>query len=186
MDENREDTQLLNSIAIGSRHSFNVFYERHVRFVLQIAMYMIKNKAEAEDICHDVFIEVFKKADQYQASKGSVKAWLAIKTKSRAIDQLRKKKPVLRDKLEEHEHGADVQFLLASERKLVRDALNHIPREQGEAIYRSYFHNETHKEIASAMNKPLGSVKSLIRYGLNNLRKKIRIISSGGEKNDIQ
>ncbi len=68
------------------------------------------------------------------------------------------------------------------------EALKSIPNEQREAIIRSYFQGETHREIASTMNKPLGSIKSLIRYGLNNMRKQKSLLhwvqSGGGEKNN--
>ncbi|HLS10485.1 RNA polymerase sigma factor [Lentibacillus sp.] len=193
MGEHNDSIQLLENISMGSRHSFDLFYEKHISFVFQIALHVTGNRAEAEDVCHDVFLEVYQKADQYQVSKGSVEAWLAIRTKSRALDRVRKKKPILRDKLEEllsgEEKGADKQFLSELEKDTIIEALKHLPKEQREAIYRSYFREETHKEIASTMNRPLGSVKSLIRYGLNNLRKQksifSRIDSNGGEKDGI-
>src|SRR5699024_8500484 len=188
MGKTIESVQLLKNISMGSRHSFDLLYEKHISFVFRIALHVTGNKQEAEDVCHDVFLEVYQKADQYQVSKGSVEAWLAIRTKSRALDRVRKKKPILRDKLEEllsgEEKGADKQFLSELEKDTIIEALKHLPKEQREAIYRSYFREETHKEIASTMNRPLGSVKSLIRYGLNNLRKQksifSRIDSNGG------
>lgn len=69
------------------------------------------------------------------------------------------------------EPGADLQFFHSLEKHLIVEALKAIPIEQREAIIRSYYNGETHNEIAMTMKKPLGSVKSLIRYGLNNLRK---------------
>ncbi|WP_164669285.1 RNA polymerase sigma factor [Virgibacillus doumboii] len=194
MDGIGNSIQLLERIAMGSRHSFDLFYEKHIAFVFKIALHMTGNKTEAEDICHDVFLEVYQKADQYQKSKGSVEAWLAIKTKTRALDRLRKKKPILQNNMGElllgQEKGADKQFLYHLERDTVIEALKHIPKEQQEAIYRSYFQEKTHKEISNVMNRPLGSVKSLIKYGLNNLRKQKSILgqirsSSGGEKDGI-
>src|SRR5699024_4506102 len=106
---------------------------------------------------------------------------------------VRKKKPLLQNTLEEllsgEEAGADKQFLSEFEKDTVLKALEHLPTEQREAIYRSYFQEKTHKEIASTMNRPLGSVKSLIRYGLNNLRKQKSLFNKmdtgGGEKDGI-
>lgn len=194
MDDSQDNIQLLQKVTQGSHHSFDVFYEKHVVFVHNIALHIIGNQTEAEDVCHDVFLEVYQKANQYQSSKGSVKAWLAVKTKSRAMDRLRKKKPILKNKMEEllmkKELGAELQFLTLLDKNTVMEAMKHIPKEQREAVFRSYFQDETHKEIAYTMNRPLGSVKSLIRYGLRNLRKQKSILkqvdsSGGGHKNEI-
>lgn len=190
--DNQESIQLLENIASGSRVAFDIFYEKYISFVYQIALSIIQDQSEAEDVCHDVFLDVFQKADQYSQTKGSVKAWLAVKTKSRAIDRIRKNKYLLVNRLEQliemngKVNGADLQFLQMFEQNLVFDALNCLPKEQREAIIRSYYRGETHKEIASTMKKPLGSVKSLIRYGINNLRKQKDLINwidtSRGEK----
>lgn len=175
MDE-RETTTLVKQLSRGSRHAFQQFYETYVSFVYNIAFSIVKNHEEAEDICHDVFLEVYHKASQYSSEKGSVKAWLAIITKSRSLDRLRKNKRLLISRLEHFVHKKDDinierHILQSLEKHIVYDALKAIPLEQREAIIRSYFHGETHREIASKMDKPLGSVKSLIRYGMNNLRK---------------
>ncbi|MEN0660613.1 sigma-70 family RNA polymerase sigma factor [Caldifermentibacillus hisashii] len=177
MSNDQENIQLLKDIAAGSRQAFDIFYEKYISFVYQIAFSIVHNHAEAEDICHDVFLEVYQKARQYSEEKGSIKAWLAVKTKSRSLDRLRKNKPLLIHRLEnlsgskKMEPGADLQFFHSLEKHLIVEALKAIPIEQREAIIRSYYNGETHNEIAMTMKKPLGSVKSLIRYGLNNLRK---------------
>ena len=177
MSNDQENIQLLKDIAAGSRQAFDIFYEKYISFVYQIAFSIVHNHAESEDICHDVFLEVYQKARQYSEEKGSIKAWLAVKTKSRSLDRLRKNKDLLIHRLEnlseskKMEPGADLQFLHSLEKHLIVEALKAIPIEQREAIIRSYYNGETHNEIAMTMKKPLGSVKSLIRYGLNNLRK---------------
>ncbi|WP_077619084.1 RNA polymerase sigma factor [Bacillus sinesaloumensis] len=192
MDQNQESIQLLKRVQNGSRIAFDLFYEKHYSFVLNIALHIIGDHSEAEDVSHDVFLEVFQKPKQYNPSKGSVKAWLAVKTKSRSLDRLRKKRPVLMNRLEsiltKNEKGADLHFLLELQNNIIIDALDHLPNEQREALIRSYFQGETHKEIANSMEKPLGSVKSLIRYGIQNLRKQKLLLhwmeSSGGDKHN--
>ncbi|MEH7379562.1 RNA polymerase sigma factor [Bacillus sp. JJ1533] len=192
MDQNQESIELLQKILNGSREAFDLFYEKHYSFVYNIALHIIGDHREAEDVSHDVFLEVFQKIRQYNSSKGSVRAWLAIKTKSRSLDRLRKNKPILINRLEDiltkKEKGADLQFLSELQKSIIIEALNHLPDEQREALIRSYFQGETHKEIADSMEKPLGSIKSLIRYGINNLRKQKPLIrwmeSSGGDNNN--
>jgi len=194
MDDHQKSLQLLQDVESGTREAFDRFYEEHIEFVFNIALHIVKDRAEAEDVCHDVFLEVYQKTSQYESARGSVKAWLAVKTKSRSLDRLRKKKPILSGnqvdlEFGSEELGADHLAYKKMEGKAVRDALKHIPTDQREAIYRSYFQEESHKEIAKTMQKPLGSVKSLIRYGINNLRKQKSLLSwtkysGGGNHNE--
>ncbi|BAB06935.1 sigma-70 family RNA polymerase sigma factor [Halalkalibacterium halodurans] len=190
MGTNQESLQLLQKIQNGSRLAFDTFYKMHYPLVFNISLNILKDHSEAEDVSHDVFLEVFQKIEHYDATKGSVRSWLAVMTKSRSLDRLRKKRPLLINRLEyllkDEEKGADLQFLSELQRHLIVDALKQIPTEQREAIIRSYFRGETHSEIATTMDKPLGSIKSLIRYGLNNLRKQKSLLnwveSEGGKK----
>ncbi|NLI69132.1 MAG: sigma-70 family RNA polymerase sigma factor [Bacilli bacterium] len=144
-------------------------------FVLKIAKQLVSDPLEAEDICHDIFLEVFEKPGEYDDAKGTVKAWLAVKTKHRSIDRLRKKKPVLVRKLEQLDTKeavkTELEVLKSLEKNVLLEALAHLPEKQREVIYGAYFENKTQTELARTLNKPLGTIKSNVRYGLNNLRK---------------
>ncbi len=194
MKDSREDVRLLQEIAEGSRSSFDRFYEKYGPFIYHIALRIVGNEAEAEDISQDVFLEILQKPKQFNPKRGSIEAFLAVKTKSRALDRLRKKRALLISRLEEaalkEDKGAEFHFLHQLEKNILLDALNHIPAQQREAIIRFYFQGEAQREIADRMQKPLGSIKSLIRYGLNNLRKQKEILNwiepgGGGNKHEI-
>jgi RNA polymerase sigma factor (sigma-70 family) len=190
MGGKQDSIRLLKQIENGSRKAFDQFYESHISFILQIAIQIIGDQSEAEDVCHDIFLEVYQKPEQYKAEKGSVKAWLAVKTRSRCLDRLRKKKPVLLDKLEnmlgKKEIDAEFYVLTQLERETILEALKHIPNEQQKVIYSAYFEGRKQNEMASMMNRPIGTIKSLVRYGLNNLRKQKILLNwekaGGGEK----
>jgi len=98
-----------------------------------------------------------------------------VKTRHKCIDRLRKKKPVLIQKLEHLDtKGAvetELSVLLQLEKELILDALKQIPSKQREVIYGAYFEGKTQMELAESFNRPLGTIKSLIRYGLRNMRK---------------
>src|SRR5690625_3595205 len=98
--DKQDDIRLLKLIAKGSESAFNEFYETYVSFILQIASQVLDDRNEAEDVTHEVFLDIYKRPHQYQPERGSIKAWLAVKTRNRSIDRLRKKKPVLVQKLE--------------------------------------------------------------------------------------
>ncbi|MFS0671887.1 RNA polymerase sigma factor [Ornithinibacillus sp. 179-J 7C1 HS] len=173
--DTKQDEKLLKLIAKGSQAAFNQFYETYVSFVLQIAIKLLEDQKEAEDICHDVFIEVFQKPLQYRPDRGSVKAWLAVKTRSRCIDRLRKHQPVLLNKLEkldtEQSIKLEMYVLMEIEREILESALNQLPQKQRDLIYGAYFEGKSQRELANMYDKPLGTIKSSIRYGLQNLRK---------------
>lgn len=173
MDE--QGKYLLHLISENSEYAFNEFYKTYASFVLHIASQVIGDPMEAEDICHDIFLEVYENPTEYDAEKGSVKAWLAVKTRNRCIDRLRKKKPVLVRKLEQIDTKealrTEMQVLQQLEKKVIIDALEQLPKKQREVIYGAYFEEKTQSELAKSLNRPLGTIKSSVRYGLNNLRK---------------
>ena len=70
---------------------FNDLYRQNASFVYKIALHLLNDPVEAEDLCHDVFLEIIQHPEQYDPERGSIKAWLGVKTRSRAIDRLRNK-----------------------------------------------------------------------------------------------
>jgi RNA polymerase sigma factor (sigma-70 family) len=177
-----DGSKALIGIRSGSVEAFDQFYETHAAFVYQIALKMTKNQLEAEDLCHDVFVEVFRHPERFDSSRGSVKAWLAIKTKSRFIDRMRKKKRLVigLDWKETPDQKSNTEDMVLNklEREQILSALSHLPDPQRKAVYKKYFEYRTQEEIATVMQKPIGTVKSLIRYGLKNLQKQFSKNSS--------
>jgi RNA polymerase sigma factor (sigma-70 family) len=175
---NLSDEELINRIMKGSLQDFQIFYERHFSYVYKIVFAILKNDADALDVCQDLFLEYYHKASTYQKEKGSVKAWITIRAKSRAIDFMRKKyRVVLTDKIlyddEESSLTTSVEEVALAnleKEKLIR-LLKNLPPLQKEAIYFNYAMSLSHRETAKKLNRPLGTVKSLIRYGVKKLRK---------------
>ncbi|TCT23662.1 RNA polymerase sigma-70 factor (ECF subfamily) [Melghiribacillus thermohalophilus] len=172
----QSDEQLIEGMKKGSIEDFHLFYERHMVFTYKIVYSLLKNREEAQDICHDLFIEFFTKAHTYNPEKGSVKAWIAVKAKTRTIDYIRRNKKIL---LKQNmiysndvapESVEDVAVTRMESMKM-KNLLKQLPEKQQEAIIYNYFQSMTHQEIADKLGRPLGTVKSLIRYGLQNLKK---------------
>src|SRR5690625_1031341 len=180
MENNLQDRHLLLKIAKGCETSFDEFYNKYAPFVHQIAQNILKDRLAAEDVTHDIFLDIYEKPQQYNPKRGSIKAWLAVKTRNLCIDRLRKKKPLLVHKLELLNHEADVHtemsVLLQIEKELILTALQEIPEKQREVIYEAYFKGKTQVELAEKLNRPLGTIKSLVRYGLRNLQKHKHLI----------
>ena len=182
-----DDSQyLLEGIQNGSEEAFELFYERYHAFVYTVAFKVLQDQLEAEDICHDIFIEISNKAATYNPKKGSVEAWLAIRTRSRSIDLLRKKKKVITEELSEpitvtEFNPVEEKVFQRIDQQLVLSALNQLPEAQRKAVYGSYFKEFSHRDLAAKLKQPLGTVKSLVRYGIKNMRKQLVQIKSDRE-----
>jgi len=188
-----DEERLLRDMANGSITAFELFYEKYASLVLHIALRIVKDRMEAEDICHDLFLEVWKKAGQYNPKRGSVEAWLAVMARSRSLDRMRKKQrlpitPEERATLEQASTAvaAEENVLARLDREVLGQALSKIPPAQARALQGMYYEAKTQRELAANMNRPLGTVKSLIRYGLDNIRKQLSqsgwLESLGGER----
>lgn len=183
--------KLLRQIKRGSKEAYDSFYETYAPLIYQIALAIVKNEQDAEDVCHDVFLEVLINPSAYKEEKGSVEAFLAVKAKSRALDFVRKKRPVLQPEFDDEiATTASVEHFIVNrmERSVVRRALKDLPQTQQDAIYGAYYEEKTQRELAMTLNRPLGSVKSSIRYGLQKLRKHDLILQwmrpEGGDKHE--
>ncbi|AZK46617.1 RNA polymerase sigma factor [Paenibacillus lentus] len=172
----------LAEIAEGSVSAFGRFYDAYAPMVYRLAEQCMKDAAEAEDVCQDVFMEVMDKAGSYNPARGSVEAWLAVRTRSRVIDRLRKQQrwTIAEEWVIDREadilwssgmESAEYEALRKWEKEQLKQAMLAIPPLQRMALHGSYIEQLSHREIAEYMKKPVGTVKSLIRYGIRNLRR---------------
>ncbi|MDQ0337828.1 RNA polymerase sigma-70 factor (ECF subfamily) [Caldalkalibacillus uzonensis] len=171
---------LIKRVNRGSEEAFDFLYEKYLPLIFRIAMTMLKNRHEAEDVCHDIFLELLNQPERYDPCRGSLEAWLAVKTKSKCLDRLRAQKKHLTGLAEQAEIGGaanddpTVQHTLSKELKeTLAKALQQIPAPQRQVLQHAYFREESHRSIARQMKRPLGTVKSMIRYGLKNMRKQL-------------
>lgn len=188
--QNEAMTLLLREMCDGSVKAFDEFYGEYSTFIMQVAIRVVEDKMEAEDICHEVFLEVLRRGKDYDPGRGSIRAWLAVMTRSRSLDRLRRKQRML--PVEDCRFlGAAVseeeQVISRIEREALRAAMEELPEAQRKAITGSYYTLQTQREMSEAWNVPIGTVKSWVRYGLANLRKQMekqgwRRTGEGGEQ----
>jgi RNA polymerase sigma-70 factor (ECF subfamily) len=193
LDVSDEGELLLEEMSRGSVTAFEKFYQKYAAFVLHVAWNMTGSRLDAEDLCHDVLLEAWNDADKYEAARGSVEAWLAVRTKSRCTDYLRRKRrwhekaSIVAGSFVQPQGGETEEAALARVAwAYLRSALKQIPPFQRQAVYGAYVEELTHRELAKRMNKPLGTIKSFVRNGLKHLRKQLDAAgwtaSSGGDK----
>lgn len=153
-------------MATGDRAAVAELYARHVRALFVLARSMLKNQQEAEDLIHDVFLEAWRRSGDYSAERGSVRAWLFMRARSRALDRLKsagRPLTVLSDTVSPSPSSVDDQGR-------VRDLLSKMPVIQQQVLILGYFEGLSTSEIAAQLGVPAGTVKSRTRAALGALR----------------
>jgi RNA polymerase sigma-70 factor (ECF subfamily) len=85
----REDRRLVAAIARGDEGALAALYDRHAPAMLGVAIRVLRDRPDAEDLVHDVFVEAWQRSTSYDAARGSVRSWLLLRVRSRGIDRLR-------------------------------------------------------------------------------------------------
>ena len=172
--DNDGDAELIRAVARGDRPALAALYDRFSPILMAVATRVLGDRREAEDLLHDVFLEVWRQASDYDVARGSVRAWMLVRLRSRAIDR-RKAAGYTRvvalepEHLERHEAGAeDPSF--GPDRTRVRRALAELPEEQRTVLELGYFEGLSSSEIATRIDAPIGTVKSRVAAALARLR----------------
>lgn len=174
------EIELLRRVGQGDRRSFEELYDRFSGVLFSIAYRMLKSQEAAEDVLQDVFIQIWKKAPLFDATRGRPMTWAVTLTRNRAIDLMRslQRRSGLRDTIqqeqevfEQFESRSSLDAVASDELcQLVRDAMQKLSKDQREAIQLAFFASMTQAEIAAHLNEPLGTIKARIRRGMIALR----------------
>ena len=168
------DPQLVERIAGGDRQALALLYDRYAPSLLGAGMRMLQQRRDAEDVLHDVFVEVWQQAGDYDPSRGTVKAWLFLRMRSRAIDRMRlsaAKEAMLEDAMVAEMPAQETQDLaLEPDRRLVLRALSDLPSDQRIALELAYFSGLSGSQIAARLCAPLGTIKTRLALGMSKLR----------------
>jgi RNA polymerase sigma-70 factor (ECF subfamily) len=169
--------QLLNRVAARDMQALADFYDQTAAPLFSVAVRILGDPNEAEEVVQDVFVQIWDKAASFNATLGSAIHWALSITRHRSIDRLRARQRRARV-LDELQNTAPVDFPPAAspsqvdtdEAALIRTALDRLPSDQKQAILMAFFEGKTHLEIAEALHEPLGTIKARIRRGMLKLR----------------
>jgi len=169
---------LIPPIAERDQTAFAKFYDLTSRAVFSVVLRILGDHAMAEEVTHDVYLQVWNQAASYSAERGTPFAWLMTIARSRAIDRLRSTRYRKREnesldtvigyaaQTEDPEEAS----IFAERRRLVRRALQSLSADQRQVIEIAYFSGLSQSEIAERLGIPLGTVKTRMRIGLMRLR----------------
>jgi RNA polymerase sigma-70 factor (ECF subfamily) len=169
-DDAELDAALVARMAAGDRAAMSELYARHSSLLLGLATRIVKDRREAEDLLHDVFLEAWRAAASFDPKRGRVRTWLAIRMRSRALD-LQKSARVSRNAGDAGlETLVDDGVSASPDHARVRAALAELGEDQRKVLQLAYFEGLSCTEIAEKIAIPVGTVKSRLAAGLDKLR----------------
>ena len=151
-------------------------FDRYSKVVYSVALRVLRDPASAEDVLQEIFLQIWRNPDGFIATRGTLGGWLAVVSRNRSIDTLRRKRPS--EQVDE--------MLLPSSQDLAQEAIRDgvmdkarevivkLPAEQRKTLEMAFFDGMTHSEIAELTGDPLGTVKTRIRSALLTLRKALQ------------
>ncbi|HVI08787.1 MAG TPA: sigma-70 family RNA polymerase sigma factor [Candidatus Binatia bacterium] len=167
------DLALVTGLKAGDQGAMAQLYDRYSSVVYAVALRVLGDTGAAEDVLQEVFLQLWRKPGAFDAARGSLASWLAVITRNRAIDLLRRRRP--ETDIEEVVVSAAPDLAAEADRsraaEKVRVVLGGMAAEQRAALEMAYWQGMSHTEIAGKTGQPLGTVKTRIRNGLIALRK---------------
>lgn len=163
----------MTGLKTGDQGAMAQLYDRYSSVVYAIALRVLGDTGAAEDVLQEVFLQLWRNPSAFDAARGSLGSWLAVVTRNRAIDSLRKRRP--ETDIENVVLSVAPDLASAAERaraaEKVRGVMGAMAPAQRSALEMAYWEGMSHSEIAEKTGEPLGTVKTKIRAGLIALRK---------------
>lgn len=180
------DADLFLQLQKGQTDVLAILYDRHAALVYAIALQLLKNTTEAEDLTQDIFLSLTRECS-YDRQRGSLRTYIAIVTRSRALDRLRARS---RNQKRLCEQSSDENARVELENPIedisqlersheVRQALQQLSSNEQEVLKMAYYQGLSQSEIATRLDIALGTVKSRSRRGLLKLRQ--ALVNIGGQ-----
>jgi RNA polymerase sigma-70 factor (ECF subfamily) len=174
--------ELIRRVALGDEAAFEALYDAVAPTIFGLVRRVVRDPAQSEEVAQEVFVEVWQQAGRFDADRGKALSWILVIAHRRAVDRVRSSQASadrdLRQGVREYQASYDdvastVELRLESER--VAKALDALTDNQREAIKLAYYGGHTHREVATMLHIPVGTVKTRIRDGMIRLRDKLGV-----------
>lgn len=174
------DEEAMARLKVEDAAALNLLFDRYSRLVLGIALRILRDYGEAEEIVQEAFFYIYRRAALFDASKGTAKAWIVQAAFHRALDRkahlARRGFYLGTDISPLHDTllgNSDVEREIGSEmnRLHLEKAFEELPEMQRRTLDLFYFHGFELREISVRLNEPLGNVRHHFYRGLEKLRK---------------
>jgi len=180
-----DDALLVVKVAQGDHQAFSALYDRFSTPLYSLALKMLGNEAEAQDLLQEVFLSIWNKAGTFDEERGSAFSWVVAQLRNRAIDRIRSRRR--RDELIDANapdleptglaRTSSAEDCEINERaREVRSAMGQLSDDQRRVLRMAFFEGLTQTEIAEKLEEPLGTIKARACRGMERLRKILRLL----------
>jgi RNA polymerase sigma factor (sigma-70 family) len=165
--------------SVGQNKNREAFAELFDYYAPRVKSFLMKGGAradQADELAQDVMLTVWQKAESFDPARASAGTWIYTVARNKRIDALRKRGALMEEALPEENTLKDetpaASEIIARQQETdaMNEALKSLPSEQADLLYKSFFEEKTHSDIAKETKLPLGTVKSRIRLALDKLR----------------
>lgn len=175
-----DDQILIAAVARGESQALEVLYDRYSGVVYRLAFRMLKHREQSEEIVQEVFWRVWRRSRSFERERGRVAQWIFGIAHNLCIDEIRRMRARPNPVYDDEEHPIIQQLVddqvdvpaaawASEQRRVIVSALASLPSAQREAIELAYFGGFSHQEIADQLDRPLGTIKTRVRLGLQKL-----------------
>lgn len=168
----QDDQRLIKAAALGSTDAFRALYERHSPHMLALGIRILANPSDAEEVLQEVAVEVWRHVQNYEPSRGAVRAWLAIRMRTRCYDRFRKRK--LRTQLPNEVTPTTCTAITNDnnivDRWSVHQLLATVSPDHGEVLKLRYLQDLNNNDVAHRLSIPVNTVKSRVNRALTQMR----------------
>ncbi len=175
-----ELVDLLKRISSGDQPAFADFYDSTSRTVFGIVLSVVRDRAQAEEVTQEVYVEAWTSAPRFDPELGSAKGWLNTIAHRKAVDRVRSSQRSQERDQRHFEAGpaqpeVDTSDIVVAydQSERVRAALQQLPEAQRTAVHMAYFEGRSYREVAEFLGLPLGTVKTRIRDAMKRLRNQL-------------
>jgi RNA polymerase sigma-70 factor (ECF subfamily) len=186
-ERSRDLSRLLARAGVGDRAAFATLYERTSSHLFAVVLRINRDRAQAEDVLQEVYVNVWRAAQSFDAAQSQPLTWLTSIARNRAIDSLRRKQtepqtqslPLGNDSDEERDVYDDVAddapgplalLSQASDARALSSCMQGLTAQQRQSVALAFYDGLSHAEVAEQMRQPLGTVKSWVRRALLSLK----------------
>ncbi len=169
--------EVMARVARGDHTAFAELYDMTSRSVFGIVLRVLRDRAQAEEVTQEVYVDAWRQASRFDAGRGSANGWLNTIAHRKAVDRVRSaERSAARDQRHYEfetvlpEPDVSDEVVARDDGRRVRDALRQLPEAQRTALELAYFDGRSQSEVAAYLEVPLGTVKTRIRDAMKKLR----------------
>lgn len=175
---------LLNAVARQDRDAFSALYDAISPVIFGTILKTIRSREHAEEVTQEVFLEIWRKADNWDPRLGSPTTWMLVMARRRAVDRIRREEALQQreDRIapswtDRPTSEVEEEITAREDRSEVQESLALLSDAQREVIELAFFGDHTYVEVAEMLGLPLGTVKTRMRDGLMRLRRGFGVVT---------